>query len=1065
MTERASILVTILFTDLVGSTELLVRAGDEDAQRVFRAHHDLLAETAAAHGGAEVKWLGDGLMVAFPSSADAVSCAIAMQQASRRPVSGERLRIRVGLNAGEAMRDAADWFGLPVVIARRLCDSAAAGQILCSEVVTGLLGGRAGFAFAELGKRELKGVPFPVTAFEVRYEEGRAGGLPSRLPFVGRQAELARLEWLVSEAAAGRGGLAVVNGEPGIGKTRLVEELCQQARGRGIEVLWGRCLEGGWAPPYAPFAEALEALAGSAPLEELRADLGSGDSALAQLVPMLRQRIPDLPEPVRIQPDEERFRLLDAVAQLLLARSERAPVLCCLDDLHWADASTVAMLRHLAHFAPGHRLLVLGTYRDAEVGRAHPLTEALAALRRDVEYERIHLVGLEAKAVGELLGAVGEEDVVGALATAIASETDGNPFFVKEVVRQLLESGRLHTAGVVTTTPLDERAIPEGVRDVIGRRLVRLSEVANQLLGIACGFEGPFRFDTVAAAAGLSDDEALDALDEALDAQLIEEAGTPGSYLFAHALIRHTLYGGLSSARRLRLHRRLAEALEVTFGGRPTPAEAAEVAVQYHRSRELPGAAPGVAPALAAAGWAEAAGGADQAVRYLRVALDLLAENDDRRPRLLGRLGVALGWALDLNAAVDTAAEAARALAATEGPAAAAGYLAEVTHTCAAAGFGMGPNVSQVWGLVEEGIGYTGGRRDLAWARLVALDHQRRDAEDPLDPGIPHDTPERREAARILGKAAIDPFGPSVWEGVFDSRAEARASHNVLVQAVWGGDYAGSLPLILAEAESAESRGRLARAARCFALAASCQTSLGNLADATATIERVDDANRRLTHPIYQISFAHELLARARDGGFVDLEATAGPLPASIDPGNRWLLGVYYGLCARNAARRGAEADALRLLGLSTPWLERAPAWTCGLSLLASDAAEVNWILGRAVHADVIERALREVVLPADFRYMMSDGRLALARLCALAGRIDEAFHWFAEARTALTEQSARTLLAICDHDEALMYLRRGIAGDAERARPLLEAARRQFETIGMTGWVGRAQSLQEQLR
>jgi hypothetical protein len=347
----------------------------------------------------------------------------------------------------------------------------------------------------------------------------------------------------------------------------------------------------------------------------------------------------------------------------------------------------------------------------------------------------------------------------------------------------------------------------------------------------------------------------------------------------------------------------------------------------------------------------------------------------------------------------------------------------------------------------------------------VALDHQRRDAEDPLDPGIPHDTPERREAARILGKAAIDPFGPSVWEGVFDSRAEARASHNVLVQAVWGGDYAGSLPLILAEAESAESRGRLARAARCFALAASCQTSLGNLADATATIERVDDANRRLTHPIYQISFAHELLARARDGGYVDLEATAGPLPASIDPGNRWLLGVYYGLCARNAARRGAEADALRLLGLSNPWLERAPAWTCGLSLLASDAAEVNWILGRAVHADVIERALREVILPADFRYMMSDGRLALARVCALAGRIDEAFHWFAEARTALTEQSARTLLAICDHDEALMYLRRGIVGDAERARPLLEAARRQFETIGMTGWVGRAQSLQEQLR
>ena len=113
MPDRASALVTILFTDLVGSTELLSRAGDEDAQRIFRAHHQLLAETAAAHGGAEVKWLGDGLMVAFGSASDALRCAIAMQQASRRPVAGERLAIRVGLNAGEAFRDKADYFGNP----------------------------------------------------------------------------------------------------------------------------------------------------------------------------------------------------------------------------------------------------------------------------------------------------------------------------------------------------------------------------------------------------------------------------------------------------------------------------------------------------------------------------------------------------------------------------------------------------------------------------------------------------------------------------------------------------------------------------------------------------------------------------------------------------------------------------------------------------------------------------------------------------------------------------------------------------------------------------------------
>src|SRR5260370_1874842 len=193
MPARASTLVTMLFTDLVSSTELLSRAGDEEAQRIFRAHHTLLAETGAAHGGAEVKWLGDGLMAAFSSAADALRCAIAMQQVSRRPVASERLAIRVGLNAGEALRDEADYFGIPVVVARRLCDQADAGQILCSELVAGLLAGRAGFNFVPLGALKLKGVPQPVGALEVHYEADAPPGLLAPLPFVGRQGELARL--------------------------------------------------------------------------------------------------------------------------------------------------------------------------------------------------------------------------------------------------------------------------------------------------------------------------------------------------------------------------------------------------------------------------------------------------------------------------------------------------------------------------------------------------------------------------------------------------------------------------------------------------------------------------------------------------------------------------------------------------------------------------------------------------------------------------------------------------------------------------------------------------------
>lgn len=158
MTARAQT-VTILFTDLVGSTELLQRAGDEQAQRIFKAHHRLLREAVESHGGHEVKWLGDGLMVAFDSTVDAVKCAIAMQQASRRPTAGERLEIRAGLNVGEAFVDESDFFGTSVVVARRLCDSGGAGAIRASDIVMRLLDGRGdGLQTKDLGMLDLKGI-------------------------------------------------------------------------------------------------------------------------------------------------------------------------------------------------------------------------------------------------------------------------------------------------------------------------------------------------------------------------------------------------------------------------------------------------------------------------------------------------------------------------------------------------------------------------------------------------------------------------------------------------------------------------------------------------------------------------------------------------------------------------------------------------------------------------------------------------------------------------------------------------------------------------------------------
>jgi len=1056
MAEGGSGLITILFTDLVGSTELLARAGDEEAQRIFRAHHDLLAETAAAHGGEEVKWLGDGLMVAFPSAADAVRCAVAMQQASRQPVHGEQLAIRVGLNAGEVMRDAADWFGLPVVVARRLCDGAEGGEIRCAEVVTSLLAGHTEFVFADLGHLELKGVPKAVSAFALSYGPAPATGLASRTPCVGRNAELERLGRRLAEVRRGRGGLVLIGGEPGIGKTRLVEEVAEQAVRDGATVLWGHCYEGEWTPPYAPFTEAIEADLVHTDPEELRTSLGPEGPVLAQLVPKLRTILPDLPDAVALPPDEERFRLLDAAAQYFAARAQREPLLLCLDDLHWVDRGSLAMLRHLARLAARNPVLILGTYRDAEVTAGHPLADALGAFPRETTFERFRIEGLDTAGTAELLSAIAEHEVEEKVGAAWAHETDGNPFFIAELVRHLIEEGHLFRTpdGRWTTDrPLRELAIPDTVRDVIARRLSRLSDEARGLLQVASAFEGPFRFDVVATVAKLPEERALDGVDEALAAQLLVPAGSADTYLL-HALIRHTLYDHLGPSRLLRLHRQVAEALEQAYGGRPSAAQAGEIAAQYHRSASLPGAQRGVEPGLAAADHAQSSGGHDEAARFLRIALDLLPEDDDRRPTLLGRLGIVLAWALAYDEAVAVATEAGHAIAQTEGKRAAAEYFSDAAYVCALAGGSLA-----AWELARTGLAFAGAR-DVAWARLVSIDCERRAAEDPQHPGIPHDTSERRESARILRAARLDPLAHGPMEGVLDSREEAFESENLFVLTYWAGEYARCKPLFRSEAEQAERAGRLVRAARAWCGATGCGAALGKVAEAREALRRAQLVASRLAIPLVPVMSAQENIASVLDEGWDELLAIFGPLATTTEPALAWGLGTVSAISARAAARAGRPDEAITYLQLLRPWLEKAPAWTTNFTAMACHAAETLWLLHRFDGLPLIERALREKVVAPDFRYTGVDGRLALARLCALTGRHDEARSWFEAARRVLDEQGARPLLAIADHDEALMYLRRGQPGDLERARPLLDAARRQFEDMGMTGWIRRAEEL-----
>jgi tetratricopeptide (TPR) repeat protein len=302
-------------------------------------------------------------------------------------------------------------------------------------------------------------------------------------------------------------------------------------------------------------------------------------------------------------------------------------------------------------------------------------------------------------------------------------------------------------------------------------------------------------------------------------------------------------------------------------------------------------------------------------------------------------------------------------------------------------------------------------------------------------------------------------------EAVFDNRDEALTSTNLMIGIIYGGDFNTCLPLLEAEAKEAEALGRFARAARAYGAMAICQATLGLLPESDASLERGQALSTRIGVPSLPVIYAQDCLTGALGERWEQVAATVGPLLALRNPALAWAEGSLLALAARADAHLGHDRDALESLALTLPWLERSPAWGLNFIFTACHAAETLWVLQRTDFADVVERALREKVIDTDFRCGMVDGRLALGRLCAVAGRYDEAAQWWAEARRVLKSQDAATLLAIVDHDEALMAIRRMRPGDTAAARPQLEAARQQFDALGMTGWARRATEREAGLR
>jgi DNA-binding CsgD family transcriptional regulator/tetratricopeptide (TPR) repeat protein len=386
---------------------------------------------------------------------------------------------------------------------------------------------------------------------------------------------MGELRAALEDSLAGKGRLVMLAGEPGIGKTRIAQELATLAEQRGARVLWGRCYEGEGAPPYWPWAQLLANYFQRKDPNQIIAELGPLATNVAEIVPEVRDKLPGLELPPPLEPEQARFRLFQSFASFLKNISQNKPLVLIVDDLHWADTTSLLFLEYLATELEQSHIMALGSYRDVDVSRRHPLSQTLGHLIREQLFKRVQLRGMSSEEVEQFIEIASETSVSSEVVDAVHSRTEGNPLFVTEVVRLLEQEGFVEGQSI-------NSRIPEGIRDAIGRRLSGLSEDCNHALTTASVIGREFSLEQLEHLVETrSEDDLLQVLEEASDGYVIEEAqGSIGSYRFTHALIQQTLASELSTIRKVRIHARIAEVLEEIYGD-SCEAHAEELAHHY----------------------------------------------------------------------------------------------------------------------------------------------------------------------------------------------------------------------------------------------------------------------------------------------------------------------------------------------------------------------------------------------------------------------------------------------------------------------------------------------------
>ena len=892
-------------------------------------------------------------------------------------------------------------------------------------------------------------------------------------PLVGRRAELERIGALWQEAIDGQQQrILFVAGEPGVGKSSIAAHFACAAHPRGAMVLYGRA-EAEALISYQPFVEAIRHLALNGPLATLRA-VAPELAELSRLVPEFRRRLPELPPPLEQGAGDDRYRLFSAAAALLTQAARNVPLLLVLDDLHWADRSSLRLLCHIARYSDPAPLLILGTYRDTELDRSAALAETLVDLRREHLDERLRVVGLDEEAVGQLVASTTDSAPRG-LPELIHQETRGNPFFLVEMLRQLADADAFRPdAEAVDARALLVRVdIPEGVQQVIERRFDALSERAREALTLAAVLGQEFELDVLAAVAGTPTGDLETPLEEALDARLLTELhGDPGRLAFSHAVVRETIYRRPSALRRSRLHHRAGETLEGFFS-EGLEANAAELARHFLAAGSRGDRDKAIRYSVTAAEQATRRFAYEEAADHYVRAIER-SEPGILHCELLLELGKARFRSADAEAraAFRSAAEEARLL------------HAETLFAHAALGL-SGRRAPLAGGQVD---GEAVSLLEEALDRLPAGDSVLRAAvlgqlaaELYWSPDVSRRDALSREAltvARRTGDAA------AVAEALFARRF-----------AVWGPDSLEERlrigEEILRLADETGDR-KLTRAGQHWRVADLLEA--GELEAARAEIAAETRSAEALRQPLrLWVATIFRAMLALFEGRLDAAERLASDAYALGRRGDQ--ADAPHGLAAQLAFIRRDQGRGGEIMETARAYTERgatARPWRCWVAVMSAELGQeadarnelerwrahgfediprdVDWLFSLAHLAEVsayvgdadASAALYKLLLPYSDRCVLTayaavcSGSVAryLALLATTLGHYDEAVRHFEQAIERHTRWRARPWLARTRHSYAEMLISRGEARDLAAARDLLEEALGTAREIGMRGLV-----------